>query len=76
MVGGARSVRRMETSGTGEGRTFMGSGRKPRQNREFLELSLRGLGLFALFWLGGKEDVTGSTIFGSCAQDHVIWGSG
>lgn len=69
-------MRRMETSGMGEGRKFIGSCRKPRQNREFLELSLRGLGLFVLFWLGGKEDVTGPAIFGSCAQDHVFWGSG
>lgn len=44
---------------------------KAKTEPEFLELSLRGVGLFALFWLGGKENVTGPTIFGSCAQDHV-----
>lgn len=79
-------MRRMETSGMGEGKKFMGSCPKPRQNRSSKNSPLGwGGGLFALFWLGGKENVTGPTIFGSCAQDHVSsvgsiyprqWGTG
>lgn len=38
---------------------------KAKTEPEFLDLSLRGVGLFALFWLGGKENVTGPTILGA-----------
>lgn len=58
-----------------EGKDIHGLLPRAKTEPEFLELSLRGLGLFVLFWLGGSKGMTGSIISGSSAWDLAseVW---